>query len=68
MTQKGLHSEVAKRMTFEEQLTRDTRIMEGATHQHTFIAPLHRTLPKSRDEIPLRGRAVTPQVLLRVFT
>jgi hypothetical protein len=68
MTQKGLPSEVAKRMTFEKQLTRETWIMEGATHQHTFMAPLQRTLPKSRDEIPLRGRAVTPQVLLRVFT
>jgi hypothetical protein len=55
MTQKGLPSEVAKRMTFEEQLTRETRIMEGATHQHTFMAPLQGTLPKSRDKIPLRG-------------
>jgi hypothetical protein len=53
MTQKGLPSEVAKRMTFKEQLTRDTRIMKGATHQHTFMAPLQRTLSKSRDEIPL---------------
>jgi hypothetical protein len=55
MTQKGLPSEVAKRMTFEEQLTRETQIMEGATHQHTFMAPLQRTLPKSQDEIPLKG-------------
>jgi hypothetical protein len=55
MTPKGLPSEVAKRMTFEEQLTRETWIKEGATHQHTFMAPLQRTLPKSRDEIPLRG-------------
>jgi hypothetical protein len=55
MTQKELPSEVAKRMPFEEQLTRETRTMEGATHQHTFMAPLQRTLPKFRDEIPLRG-------------
>jgi hypothetical protein len=68
MTQKGLPSEVPKRMTFEEQLTRDTWTKEEATHQHTFMAPLQGTLPKSQDEIPLRGRAVTPQVLLRIFT
>jgi hypothetical protein len=46
MTQKGLPFEVAKRMTFEEQLTRETWIKEGATHQHTFMAPRQRTLPK----------------------
>jgi hypothetical protein len=46
MTQKGLPSEVAKRMTFAEQLTRETWIKEGTTHQHTFIAPLQRTLPE----------------------
>jgi hypothetical protein len=60
MTPKGLPSEVAKRMTFEEQLTRETWIKEGATHQHTSLAPLKDPYPKSRDEIPLRGRAVTP--------
>jgi hypothetical protein len=31
----GLPSEVAKRMTFEEQLTRETWLKETATHQHT---------------------------------
>jgi hypothetical protein len=38
MTQKGLPSEVAKRMTFEEQLTRETWIKEETTHQYTFMA------------------------------
>jgi hypothetical protein len=47
MTQKGLPSEVAKRMTFKEQLTRETWIKEGATHPHTSMAPLQRTLPKN---------------------
>jgi hypothetical protein len=32
MTLKGLPSEVAKRMTFEEQLTRKAWIKEGTTH------------------------------------
>jgi hypothetical protein len=31
----GVPSEVAKRMTFEEQLTRETRLKETATHQLT---------------------------------
>jgi hypothetical protein len=31
----GLPSEVAKRMAFEEQLTRETWLKETATHQHT---------------------------------
>jgi hypothetical protein len=46
MILKGLPFEVAKRMTFKEQLTREAWIKEGATNQHTFIAPLQRTLPK----------------------
>jgi hypothetical protein len=63
MTQKGLPSEVAKRMTFEEQLTSETSTKEEGTHQHTFMAPLQGTLPKSRDEIPLRGEGYnTPGV------
>jgi hypothetical protein len=64
MTQKGLPSEVAKRMTFEEQLTRETWMKKGASHQHTFMAPLQRTLQKkSWDEIPLRGEGCnTPGV------
>jgi hypothetical protein len=41
MTLKGLPSEVAKRMAFEEQLTRETWIMEGATPRH-----LHGTPPR----------------------
>jgi hypothetical protein len=32
MTLKGLPSEVAKRMTFEEQLTRETWLKENAMH------------------------------------
>jgi hypothetical protein len=40
LTLKGLPSEVAKRMPFEEQLTRETWLKENATHQHTFLAPL----------------------------
>jgi hypothetical protein len=31
----GLPSEVAKRITFEEQLTRETWLKETATHPHT---------------------------------
>jgi hypothetical protein len=44
MTLEGLPSEVAKRMAFEEQLTREAWIKERATHQHTFMAPLQGTL------------------------
>jgi hypothetical protein len=63
MTQKGLPSEVAKRMTFVEQLTRETWIKERATHQHTFMAPSKGLYLKSRDEIPLRGEGCnTPGV------
>jgi hypothetical protein len=40
LTKKGLPSEVAKRMTFEEQLTRETQGKAETTHQCTFIAPL----------------------------
>jgi hypothetical protein len=55
MTQKGLPSEVAKRMTFEEQLTRKTWIKEEATHQHTFMAPLQRALPKISGRDSFKG-------------
>jgi hypothetical protein len=55
ITLKGLPSEVAKRMTFEEQLTRETLLKENATHQHTFLVPLKDPYPKSRCEIRLRG-------------
>jgi hypothetical protein len=64
ITLEGLPSEVAKRMIFEEQLTRETWLKETATHQHALSwYPSKGSLPKSRGEIPLRGRAVTPQVL-----
>jgi hypothetical protein len=64
MTLKGLPSEVAKRMTFEEQLNRETWIKENATPQHTFLVPpLKDPYPKSQDEIPLRGEGCnTPGV------
>jgi hypothetical protein len=65
INQKGLPSEFAKRMTFEEQLIRATWLKETATHQHTFSVPSKGSLPKFWDEIPLRGWAVTPQVLLK---
>jgi hypothetical protein len=55
MTQKELPSEVAKRMTFEEQLTRETWIKEETTHQHTFMALLQRTLPKISGRDSLKG-------------
>jgi hypothetical protein len=35
ITLEGLPSEVAKRMTFEEQLTRETWLKKTATHQLT---------------------------------
>jgi hypothetical protein len=66
MTLKGLPSEVAKRMTFEEQLTRENWIKE-----HTSTSSWHPSKGlylKSRDEIPLRGEGCITQVLLRVFT
>jgi hypothetical protein len=39
MILKGLPSEVAKIMTLEEQLTRETWIKANATPQHTFLVP-----------------------------
>jgi hypothetical protein len=39
MVLKGLPSKVAKRMTFEEQLTGGTWIKENATPQYTFWVP-----------------------------
>jgi hypothetical protein len=64
MILKGLPSEVAKRMTFEEQLTRETWIKEKCnTPAHLFGTPSKGPYPKSRDEIPLRGEGCnTPGV------
>jgi hypothetical protein len=64
MILKGLPSEVAKRMTLEEQLTRETWIKDKATTPHTLLVPpLKDPYPKSRDEIPLRGEGYnTPGV------
>jgi hypothetical protein len=42
--QKGLPSEVAKRMTFEEQLTKTTWTKGPTTPKHTFLVP-HRRIP-----------------------
>jgi hypothetical protein len=55
MTQKGLPSKVAKRMTFEEQLTRETGIKEETTYQHTFMAPLQRILTKISGRDSFKG-------------
>ena len=58
---KGLPSEVAKRMTFEEQFYP----INNNNHPFPISLTLRFTLgglwPESRDEIPLRGKAVTPQ-------
>jgi hypothetical protein len=40
ITLKGLPSEVAKRMTFEEQLIRTTWTKGTTTHKDTFLVPL----------------------------
>jgi hypothetical protein len=40
LTYKELPSEVAKRMTFEEQLTRETGVQGRVTHHRTLVAPL----------------------------
>jgi hypothetical protein len=61
ITLKGLPSEVAKRMTFEEQLNKETWKLQHTNTPSWY--PSKGSLPKSRGEIPLRGRAVTPQVL-----
>jgi hypothetical protein len=42
MTLKGLPSEVAKRMTFEEQLIRTTWTKGSTTPKHTFLVPHRR--------------------------
>jgi len=42
-------------MTFEDQLTRETWIKKETTHQHTFMAPLQRTLPKISGRDSFKG-------------
>jgi hypothetical protein len=61
---KGLPSEVVKRMTFEEQLIRTTWLKRELQHTNTpSWYPSKGSLPKSRDEIPLRGEGCnTPGV------
>ena len=68
MTQKGLPSEVAKRMTFEEQLTRETWLKGMETHQHTILVPHKRIPTKSRDEIPLRGEGCNTLGVTKALT
>jgi hypothetical protein len=61
ITQKGLPSEVAKRMTFEEQLNRETWELQHTNAPSWY--PSKGSLPKSWDEIPLRGEGCnTPGV------
>jgi hypothetical protein len=55
ITLKGLPSEVAKRMTLEEQLTRETWIKENATPQHTFLVPPKGSLPKILGRDSFKG-------------
>jgi hypothetical protein len=55
ITLKGLPSEVAKRMTFEEQLTRETWLKENATHQHTFLVPPKDPYPKISGRDSFKG-------------
>jgi hypothetical protein len=51
--QKGLPSEVAKRMTFEEQLIRETWLKESTSPKPIFLAPLQRipTQISGRDSV-----------------
>jgi hypothetical protein len=62
--QKGLPSKVAERMTFEEQLIRETWLKESTSHKtHLLGTPLKDPHPQSRGEIPLRGEGCnTPGV------
>jgi hypothetical protein len=64
MALKGLPSEVAKRMTFEEQLTRETWIKENATPQHTFLVPPQKNpYPKISGRDSFKGEGCnTPRV------
>jgi hypothetical protein len=63
ITLKGLPTEVAKRMTFEEQLTRETWLKENATHQRTFLVPPKGSLPKISGRDSFKGEGCnTPGV------
>jgi hypothetical protein len=63
LTSKGLPSEVAKRMTFEEQLTRETWVKERVAHQHTFTHPSKGLYLNLGTRFPLRGEGCnTPGV------
>jgi hypothetical protein len=55
ITLKGLPSEVAKRMTFEEQLTRETWLKENATHQYTFLVPPKGSPPRISGQDSFKG-------------
>jgi hypothetical protein len=61
ITLKGLPSEDAKRMTFEEQLNKETWKLQHTNTPSWY--PSKGSLPKSRGEIPLRGEGCnTPGV------
>jgi hypothetical protein len=66
--QKGFPSEVAKGMTFEEQLIRTTWTKGTTTHKHTFLDPSKGPLLKSRDEIPLRGEGCNTPGVTKALT
>jgi hypothetical protein len=68
ITLKGLPSEVAKTMTFEELLTRETWQKENATHQHTFLDPSKGPLLKSQDKILLRGEGCNTPGVTKALT
>jgi hypothetical protein len=65
----GLPSEVAKRMTFEEQLTRETWLKETATHQHTHSwYPTKGSLPNLGTRLPLRGEGCNTLGVTKALT
>jgi hypothetical protein len=66
--QRGLPSEVAKRMTFEEQLIRETWLKESTSPNPSSWHHSKGFLPKSRDEIPLRGEGCNTLGVLKALT
>jgi hypothetical protein len=67
LCQKGLPSEVAKRVTFEEQFTKEP-YYTTTPKRSSYKISLHPggLRPESQDEIPLRGEGCNTPVLLRV--
>jgi hypothetical protein len=65
----GLPSEVAMRMTFEEQLTTETWLRESIAHQHApSWYPTQGSLPNLGTRFLQGGRAVTPLVLPKALS